>query len=314
VRINAQLIDATTGGHLWADRYDRDVTDIFAVQDEVTRRIVSALQVALTPREEALIADSPTTNMEAHDLTLRAREILASSITKETIERARGLLQRAIELDPSYSEPYAGLGIIGVIAFNNNWTDDPEATIGEADALASKAVALGPNNAYAHTVLSTTAGFRKDFARSRQAIERSLELNPNDADALLSRGAGEIFSGNFTSGIEHIERARRVDPSARIRPLHFLGLANLLLGNYETAVVFFKERILLDPATDLSRAMLVSALGHLGRIDEAKSAWAELMEVNPDYSFPIHRSRMPFLNPSDGAALAAGLAKAGLHN
>jgi adenylate cyclase len=312
VRITAQLIDATTGGHLWADRYDRDLNDIFAVQDEVTHRIVSALQVALTPREEALLADSPTTNMEAHDLTLRAREILATTITKETVARAQELLERALKLDPNYAEPYSGLAIIQVIAFNNNWTDDPDATIAKADELASKAVALGPNSAYAHIVLATASGFRKDFVRSRKAIQRALEIKPNDAEALFSQGAGKIFSGDISAGLDDIERARRLDPSARTRPLHFLGLANLLLGNYETAVAFFRERIRLDPTTDLSRALLVSALGHLGRIDDAKAEWAALMELNPDYSFPVHRSRMPFVNPSDGDPLDAGLAKAGL--
>ena len=312
VRITAQLIDATTGAHLWADRYDRDLTDIFEVQDEVTRQIVQALRVVLTPSEEALIAENPTSNVEAHDLFLRAREMLGAAITKESVGKARGLLEHARSLDPDYAEPYAGLGMIGVMEFNNSWTDDPEATIEHADELATKAVSLAPNNSYANNAMATTAAFRKDYSRARQANNRALELMPNDAIALFSRGARKVATGDPAGGILDIDRARRLDPAGPDRSLHFLGLANLLLGNYETSAAYFRERIIVFPETDLSRAMLASTLGHLGRIDEAREVWAELMEINPDYSFAIHMSRLPFSDPADLDHIAKGLDRAGL--
>ncbi|MDX8503703.1 guanylyl cyclase, partial [Mesorhizobium sp. VK4C] len=123
VRITAQLIDATAGTHLWADRYDRDLTDIFVVQDEVTRQIVEALKVTLTPAESARIARTPTRNIEAHDLFLRGREALfGPEKTKESFEREIALFTQAIELDPDYAEPYVGLAHAYNHDFQNHWS------------------------------------------------------------------------------------------------------------------------------------------------------------------------------------------------
>jgi adenylate cyclase len=199
-----------------------------------------------------------------------------------------------------------------VIDFNNNWTDDPEATIRRAYELADKAVGLGPNNPYAYTVLATAAAFNKDRSRSRVAIDKALELSPNDANALFSRGAAAIITGDPTEGIRDVERARRLNPAGSDRYLHFLGLGHILLGKYETAVVYFKERILTNPETDLSRSFLASTLGHLGRLDEARQVWADLMKVNPDYSFAVHRTRVPFADPAAADRIAEGLKLAGL--
>ena len=248
VRITAQLIDAATGGHLWADRFDRDLTDIFAVQDEVTRNIVEALKLKLTPGEEARIADNPTDSIDAHDLFLRGREILVGHITRrESYERARAFFERAIALDPAYGAAYAGLAMAHHLAFNNTWTDDPEATRRRATELAAKAVALAPNEALAHYAVGVTAGFNKDFVRGKAAAAKALSLNPNFAGALGSLGANEIFSGNATAAIPYIERAVRLDPVTASQYLHFLGLAHFMLGNYETAAAHFRERILMIP-------------------------------------------------------------------
>jgi adenylate cyclase len=161
-------------------------------------------------------------------------------------------------------------------------------------------------------VLSIAAAQNRDFDRSRMASEKSIALNPNNASALGTRGAIEIYSGNLTQAIEHIERARRIDPAGTTLGMHFLGLANLLLGKYETAAAYLRERILLTPETDLSRVMLASALGHLGEIDEARRVWAEVKQINPDYSFAVHRSRMPFVDPAAADPIGEGLAKAGI--
>ena len=127
VRITAQLIDAATGGHLWAERYDRDLTDIFAVQDEVTRHIVEALKVKLTPVEAARIADAPTDSPEAHDLFLRAREFLFGlKSSREVFDEAVAMLKRAIELDPDYAEAYSGLAMANNLDDQNQWTGAPD--------------------------------------------------------------------------------------------------------------------------------------------------------------------------------------------
>ncbi len=313
VRITAQLIDAASGGHLWADRYDRDLTDIFAVQDEVTRRIVDALRVTLTPRERARIEDVGTTSVEAHDLLLRAREMLNSAHkTREKFETSRTLLEQAITLDPNYGEAHAALALAYGLAYNNAWVPDLAAALKHANELASKAVELAPDDYYTHYVLSMAAGFARDYERSKAAGDMALALNPNSSEALNGRGAFEIFTGDPIAAIPFIERAVRLDPATAPLHLHFLGMAHLVAGNYETAAAHFRERILLVPETDLTRALLASALGHLGQIDEAKRVWRELMTINPDYSFRVHIDRLPFADAARARGIEAGLAKAGL--
>ena len=314
VRITAQLIEAESGAHLWAERYDRDLTDIFEVQDDVTRTIVEALKVTLTAGDqERLDEEDATGNVEAHDLLLRARGLMgALHKTRDKFEEARKLLERAIEIDPKFGEAYASLALAHGLAYNNNWTDDLPATLRRADELAIKAVELAPESYYPHYILSMTAGFSRDYDRSRAAIEKALALAPNASDVLNSRGTFEIFGGDPLAGIPFIERAVRLDPVAGAQHLHFLGLGHLVAHHYETAVVHFRERVLLVPETDLTRALLASALGHLGEIAEAKQVWADLKRVNPDYSLDIHMARLPFRDPADRDHIVAGLAKAGL--
>jgi adenylate cyclase len=146
----------------------------------------------------------------------------------------------------------------------------------------------------------------------KRESEIALALNPNDAQAYTTRGIAEIYSGNPLAAIPFIERAIRLDPVYSQQYIHFLGSAYLVAGNYEAAVTSFRERIRLAPETDLSRGLLVSALGHLGEIDEARRIWAELKQVNPKYSFAGHLARLPFSNPADADRIKDGVAKAGL--
>lgn len=313
VRITAQLIDAATGGHVWADRFDRDLTDIFAVQDEVTRHIVEALKVKLTPVEEARIADTPTDNLEAHDLLLKGRELgLSANINGEIYGKAVACLQRAVALDPGYSQAHAWLCLAHMLNFHNRWTGDSETSLRLGDELATKAIALDPNEPIAYGAASVPAQLLKDYGRAETVIEKALQLNPNYAFAINSRGTLAMYTGRPQVAIADIERAMRLDPGFSQQYLHFLGLAHLLIGNNETAAAMFKERILLAPRTDTSRSALASALGHLGHIDEARQVWAELKKINPNYSFTEHMARLPFSDPAAVNKIAEGLAKAGL--
>src|SRR5665213_924900 len=313
VRITAQLIDAATGGHLWADRFDRDLTDIFAVQDEVTRQIVDALKVKLTPGEEARIADTPTDNLEAHDLYLQGHALAVSpNINGNAYTQAVEFLTRAITLDPGYARALAGLAFMHVFNFHNRWTGDPDAALHHAGELAAKAIATDANEPSGYVATALVAENLRDYERARTAIEKALQLNPNDANALNVQGTLAIFTGQPDAAIEHIERAMRLDPGFSQQYLHFLGLAHLLMGHYETAETMCRERIRLVPETDTSRSALASVLGHLGEIDEARRVWAELKQINPKYSFAERIARLPFSNPRDAAKIAEGLAKAGL--
>jgi adenylate cyclase len=313
VRITAQLIDATNGAHLWADRYDRDLTDVFAVQDDVTRRIVDALKVTLSPAEKARLADSGTPNVDAYDCYLRGRELLAvNPKNRERFEQATKLFVRALELDPSYSQAYAALSMAYNLDYQNRWSDNPDTSLGLAKQNAELAIEKDPNEPFARLVAAWAAMFEKDLDRAKSEADNTLALNPNSSGAYVILGHIETLSGRPLEAIPALERATRLDPAFRAQHLHFLGTAYLLAGKYETAAALLKERVILTPGTDFGRVVLASALGHLGDGNEARRIWKELTEINSKYSFTEHFARQPFKNEEDVRRIAEGLAKAGL--
>lgn len=310
VRVTAQLIDGATGGHVWAERYDRDLTDIFDVQDDVTRQIVGALKVTLSEAEEIHIAGSGTKNVAAHDAFLKGRELMTAKKDRAHFDKWMVCYRRAVDLDPDYSDAYAGLCVGKILDHQNRWSEHPEAALAEAERLADIAIEKNDKNPFARFAAALAAQGRKDYRRWKAEIERALSLNPNFAPAVVALGTLHVYTGEPMKGVPFIERAMRLDPTVRGQYLHFLGTAYLTAGDYATAAKLFEERIAINPDTDLSRGLLVAALGHLGRVDEARRVWRELMEINPRYSFDGHIERLPFKNVEDVARIAEGARKA----
>jgi adenylate cyclase len=313
VRINAQLIDAETGGHLWADRFDRDLTDIFAVQDEVTRQIVDALKIKLSPREAAMIGEVETTSSKAHDLFLAGREFLfAPTRNRETFDRSNDLFAKAAVEDPSYGEPHAGAAFAQLLNWQHHWTDDWSHSLESAERSMSLALQKSPHSAFVHYIAAVFFFWNKDLDRSVAEADAALDLNPNYANALSTRGLVCIYGGQPLAAVPYIRQGLRLDPATKHSYLHFLGSAYLLAGDSRTAATVFRERIQLSPKTDFSRAFLAVALGHLGEPEEAKRVWRELLEINPKYSFAEHVGRLPFRDQADVDRLREGLRTAGI--
>lgn len=313
VRITAQLIDAATGGHLWADRYDRDITDIFEVQDEVTRQIVDALRVTLTPAEDARLSGGGTRNLQAHECYLKAREFLfGANKNRETFHEARELLEQAVGIDPAYAEALAGLGFAHIFDYFNRWSSDADRALQRTRDFADKAIAADPNEPFGHLVAARASMFFGDLTLAEAQVKAALSISPNYAMGHYTLGCIRIYVGEPLAAIPQIERAMRLDPAYSQQYLHFLGTAYLVAAKYETAAALFKQRTILVPETDLSRAFLASALGHLGEIDEARRVWSELRTINADYSFADHLARLPFKVAADIETIKEGLRKAGL--
>jgi adenylate cyclase len=313
VRITAQLIDATTGGHLWAERFDRDLSDLFVVQDDVTSRIVDALKVTLSPGEKARLADGGTSDINAYDYLLRGREfLLGETKNRETFEQSTKFFIKALELDPNYSQAYAGLGWAHMFDYQNRWSDDSDDSLRLAKHNVDRAIEKDPNEPLARVAASMVATFEKDFERAKSEADIALALNPNSAEAYGCLGNICTFSGRPQEAIPLLERAMLLDPAYTQQYLHLLGVANLLAGKYETAAVLLRQRVLLVPGTDFTRAVLSSALGHLGDIGGARRVRRELKEINPQYSFSEHFARQPFTSQEDVRRIADGLAKAQL--
>ena len=317
VRIAAQLIDAATGAHLWAERYDRELTDIFAVQDEVTLKIVGALRVTLQPAERALVVGGGTANVAAHDALLRARQFSDGMLKAsgggagENLLRVISLLEEAIRFDPDYAQAYGYLAMAYMVEYSNRWTKiaDPLEL-----ALHFSAIALDkdPNEALAYSANAVALTYKRDLDGAKAQVLEALRLNPNFSQAYATKGNIEIFLGHPDAAILILERAIRLDPVYAHLYTHFIGLAHLQAGRFALAAETFRARIRLSPNTDLSRGLLVSALGHLGEVDAAARVWTELKALNPQYSARDHIARLPFRDPADPARIAEGLALAGV--
>ncbi|WP_119462954.1 adenylate/guanylate cyclase domain-containing protein [Rhodospirillaceae bacterium SYSU D60014] len=310
VRITAQLIDGLTGGHLWAERYDRDLTDIFAVQDEVTREIVSALAVKLTKQEKERLSRKGTDNLEAYDHFLRGREH-AWRHTGEGSALARPLLERAIALDPGFPAAYAMLAHILHLEYVNRWSDTPEQSLRQAHKLALKAVALDDSEPQAHFALGVVSMWMKELERALAEGEKVLALDPNFAPGYALLGNTLNYAGRPEEAIEQLTEAMRLDPHYPDVYLYFLGMARFLLGRYEAAIDVLRERIARNPDTDVTHVLLAACCGHLGRIEEARAEWREALRINPDFSLEHRRQILPFKNPGDFERIADGLREVG---
>jgi adenylate cyclase len=311
VRITSQLIDASTGGHLWAERFDRDLNDIFAVQDDVTRQIVAALSLNLTQGDRRRLMAEHTDNMEAFDGFLRGRELWWRH-AKEPNVQARELLQRAIELDPNFAPAYAWLAAAHVNDYVSGWSASPSRSLELALEAGTRAATLDERYPYAHWALAMINLWMRRYDAAIRAAENSIALNPNFADGYNSLGVILHYVGRSEEALHCFERSAALDPICPGMVLHFHGQTYFQLGRYEEAAAVLKRRIFRFPDTDASRVLLAAAYGHMGRLDEARAAWREALSVNPDYSLEHRRKVLPYKNADDFEAVVSGLRKAGL--
>jgi adenylate cyclase len=311
VRITAQLIDTGSGGHLWAERFDRDLTDIFATQDEVVEKIVGALAVTLTQGEQRRLHRRGTDNVEAYEAWLRARESLSRS-TRESVAQARALYRRAVEIDPGFAAPHAGLALAAVSNYVSDWAPDPLEALNEAERWARRAVELDDQDPLSHMALGNVALWRRDHARALAEFRRMIDLDPNFAQGYGATGLALMYAGRAAEALEQFAMSMRLDPHYPTILLHFLAQANFSLGRYEVAAEQLLERIARTPGTDSSRMLLAACYGHLGRVEDARAVWAELLKVNPNFSLTQRARVLPYKEPADFQRIAEGLAKAGL--
>jgi adenylate cyclase len=311
VRITAQLIDASSGGHLWAERFDRDLTDIFATQDEVVEKIVGALAIKLTESEQQRLRLRGTSNLEAYENWLRARELFTRS-ARESIAQAKALHRRAIELDVNFAAPHAGLAMVANVEYVSDWATDPGQALDEAERWAHRAVELDDREPLSHLALGSVLLWRRDHTGALAEFRRMIALDPNFAAGHSATGVALMYAGRPAEALEPMALAMRLDPYYPAHVLHFLAQANFSLENYEAAAQQLLERIARTPGTDASRMLLASCYGHLGRKDEARVAWGELVKVNPDFSLTQRARVLPYKNADDFQRIVEGLAKAGL--
>jgi adenylate cyclase len=311
VRINAQLIDAATGDHIWAERYDSELGDIFKLQDDVTEKIVTALDIEIEIETTARALAKPTENLDAYDYLLRGRQHLFQ-VTQSSNGRAREMFRKAVELDPEYARAYANLTWTHLNDWRLGWTDDPEQALGLAYAAAQKAVTLDDFDAGNHSALGDVYLWLKQHGQAIVELERALALNRNDAGSHASMGDILTWAGQPEAAIEPIERAMRLNPHYPITYIWYLGHANFLLQRHDAAIRALRQLSNRKPDFLAAHLYLAATYSELGRDDEAKAALAEAYALNPRLSKRVLTVILPYKEASHLARVLAALNKAGL--
>ena len=259
VRIAVQLIDATTSYHVWSEQYDRPLTDIFALQDEIVQKIATTLKLQLTLQEQGVFLRKHTNNVEAYDYFLRGIDFFWLS-TKEANAQARQMLAKAVALDPQYAEAYAWLSFTYFIEWGWRWSVDPQ-TLEHALALAQQALALDDSLPRAHSALSLIYTQQQEYDHAVTEGERALTLDPNSAESYEMQAEALIFAGRPEEAVRAAEQAIRLNPHAPPVYLYELGWAYRLTGRYAEAIAASKEAIRRNP--NFLPAHLVLALSYV---------------------------------------------------
>ncbi len=302
VRINAQLIDAMQGDHLWAERFDRSLEDIFAVQDEVTGKIVEALVGRLT----AAPARNRPTDLEAYDLCVRARTLGLQ--TAGAAREAIFLLERAIALDPEYAEAHRLLALNLWLSWEF-WDQPIDPNRAKAVFEAQRAVALDPNDAGNRWVLGIILGHERRWEESDAEFDLALKLDPNHADAWAMRGDLIVLCGRPADAIEHVRKGLRLNPHPPGWYYWMLGQAQYAIRDYEAAV-----QTLRRPETyrATSRRLLAASLARLGRLDKARTEAQLFMMSNPNFTIGQWSDSQPFRDEDLRRHFVEGYRLAGL--
>jgi adenylate cyclase len=314
VRIAIQLIDALSDNHVWAERYDRDLEDIFAVQDEIVERIVGNLEPELLLAETARAHDKRPGDMRARDKYYRALWHLYRFSRDEHAEAQR-LFEQAIEMDPDHAADAWGLlAATHVTATILGFSGNPTQSIKAAVEAGQRSIALDDRSALGHSFLGISLIWARQHDRAMTELKRGIDLNPNSAVGHLMYANGVEFAGDAADALEHSRIAIRLSPLDPLMTfaLSNQGLAHLLLRELHEAADLNDNAARINPGNIRALTRLACALAHLDRLDEARAAFAKALELKPDFDTAFVDATYPFRNPEDREYFLDGLRRAGL--
>ncbi|MFH1082910.1 MAG: tetratricopeptide repeat protein [Pseudomonadota bacterium] len=317
IRINAQLIEATTGHHLWAERYDGELKDVFSLQDRIIKMIVAALAIKLTLGEQQAVARKKTDNIAAYDAFLQGREYIFR-LTPEDLARAIPYFEKAIQLDPEYWQAYAALAQtysdgswMGLLkSLGMSWIE------ARAKALQYLQMAMKNPTSLAHQVASSMFLFKRQYEDAIAEAERAIAVDPNDPGAHLMMADALIMADRPAEALGFLKKARRLDPNLPGVYLFVEGMARFCLGQLEETVTLIERALTYNPEVRPLAAPLIAAYAHLGRKQEARTVLQNFLKNWPFSPIPANLRNLmygfPIKNPKVADRLASGLVMAGM--
>jgi adenylate cyclase len=311
IRITVQLIDALNGHHLWARQYDRNLDDIFAVQDEITIKIITAMQVKLTEGEQARVAAKGTNNLEAYLKSLEANE-LVGLLNPESNALGKQLAEEAVALDPEYSWAYYVLGRSHMIDVWVKASKSPKESMGKAMGLMKKAIALDDTNADAHGTLGFLYSMTGQHDKALAQAEKAVALNPNSSWAQFMVGKALSFAGRWEESIPEYKRSIRLNPIPPNNHFWSLGLSYAYLGQYEEAITWCEKAVRQEPDDLLARIMMTVVYSLSGRDDQARTEAAEILRIQPKFTLKGFEKKLTYKKKADSEKFLSALRKAGL--
>jgi len=291
VRITAQLVDTLTGGHLWAERYDRDLKDIFALQDEVTQKIVGSLAVRLTKREEDRLARKYTDNLEAYDLILRGLEYYFR-LTQEANAKAREIFQKVVDFEPQYALAHSRLGWTYLREWSLGWTQSPD-SLERASELAQRAIALDDSLSDGHALLAETYLWKKQHDDAIAEAEKAIILDPNNAERMVDLGNILNWAGRPEEAIGWIKKAMLLNPICPVGYLWMLGHAYFLTEQYAEAIATLSKAVDRQPDFLPSHFILAGCFFRVGQQEKFLAEIEKIKRLSTSL-FPEAWKQLPY--------------------
>jgi adenylate cyclase len=310
IRVNAQLIDALNGHHLWAERYDREVKDLFSLQDELTLKILRGMQLKLTSGEQVLYARPPR-SLEVWLKYLQGTDYMRQ-FNIDNNNRARVIAEECISQESDYSGGYLLLGTVDAMDYFLGSTKNPAQSLNLAIEYLEKAVALTDRKGEALMVLGWVYATKKDYDKGIELGEQAITLIPNGADAHAFLAISLYYAGRPEESVALLEKAMRLNPLPPSFYYLNCGYAYRLTGRFQEAVAMFKKSIQLTPNNFFAHCGLASTYGFMGKEKEARAEAAEVLRINPKFSVEHLVKISPLKRQEDKDQLMQGLRKAGL--
>ena len=311
IRVNAQLVNTKTGFNVWAERYDRNANELFAVQDEVTKNIVKALTIKITSREKSHLLQRSTHNLKAYDFFQEGQRLYQIN-TKESNAQARQMYRKAIELDPGYGRAYSAYSYTLTTDYRRGWSDTPLWTINRALELAKQSTELDNTSPQTYWALSFAHLLRKEYDDAEKAVQQAINIAPNYADGHALLALIKMYLGKPEEAIKHNNKGMRLNPYYTWNYLYTLGSANYILGKYDEAVKVLEQAQARNENAIQVKIFLAASYIKANRQNDAEWVTDELSILSPSTTLSVINKTSPIADEKFKRSLLDDLRKAGL--